>query len=59
METYRAVSLLLRLINGVLRGGGGERRIRGSNVPVAPYLSRALRESRLRLAVTVVRARAA
>lgn len=58
METYRAVSLLLRLINGVLRGGG-ERRIRGSNVPVAPYLSRALRESRLRLAVTVVRARAA
>lgn len=22
METYRAVSLLLRLINGVLRGGG-------------------------------------
>lgn len=57
METYRAVSLLLRLINGVLRGG--ERRIRGSNVPVAPYLSRALRESRLRLAVTVVRARAA
>lgn len=58
METYRAVSLLLRLINGVLRGGGG-RRIRGSNVPVAPYLSRALRESRLRLAVTVVRARAA
>lgn len=58
METYRAVSLLLRLINGVLRGGEG-RRIRGSNVPVAPYLSRALRESRLRLAVTVVRARAA
>lgn len=24
METYRAVSLLLRLINGVLRGGGEE-----------------------------------
>lgn len=44
--------LLLRVINGV-----AGRKDPRSNVPVAPYLSRALRESRLRLAVTVVRAR--